>query len=839
MENLNDVEFGSDKDKEEAPILVAQRYLNIYRQIHIFNKEKRDQFDDELLALPANIFEFFKRMPGGRLLVEHIEEVKTERGISFVKSSKEDFAEGSGTSTTPAPASGGAVAPIVGGSVTVDASFAEALAQSMANAFKQNPMQATVSGGSAVGGKIDFGNAFDVIAEEIKTSRASLLDVLRETRSITDSVIASQVSISRILEGILSARTKEDIGAADLNNRIIASQASITKLLEGLYLTNNQKNNEITNYLNIEKKLQSFQNEMRAEIEQSLNRMQEMFLECTKSFGDKKVVIETKETTLKHDDIKSISNLVASTIKEHSNITKEANVKVTPPSFVNEERTFMQNSPLGENDATKKKKKKKKNKNNQFSNNEVSENTNLINKPNNIVEKSTINAVGAPVLGGVIHNEAFKHNDKFDNVNLNTPPLDDFENETNDDIMSSDINLDFDNLSDIDTVSDFNIDEQTPNFAKNIDLDEDLELDEESELEFPNTIKDEITPLDNLDNDGLSFDLPEQNTGLNDETPKEDAFASLDDITDDGLSFDLPEQNTGFNDETPNEDTFASLDDIADDGLSFDLPEQNTGFNDETPNEDTFANLDDIADDGLSFDLPEQNTGLNDETPKENTFASLDDIADDGLSFDLPEQNTGLNDETPKEDTFANLDDIADDGLSFDLPEQHIDIEEDTSVNSANSDNFSVDDFFNSNTTIDEQQTSTQTTSRYSAELDKIRAALTSDNIDISSLDEPIALDDYSDDENVPLDDYAEASDDTTEDWEYEYVEEDNANINVIDQESAITTDVQNIDNNEEWDWEYVDENGNPIEGTDEEGDWEWEYVEEEDTGNNPNNNNQ
>ena len=500
-----------------------------------------------------------------------------------------------------------------------------------------------------------------------------------------------------------------------------------------------------------------------------------MFLECTKSFGDKKVVIETKETTLKHDDIKSISNLVASTIKEHSNITKEANVEVPHPSFVNEERTFMQNSSLGENDANKKKKKKKKNKNNQFSNNEVSENTNLINKPNNIVEKSTINTVGAPVLGGVIHNEAFKHNDKFDNVNLNTPPLDDFENETNDDIMSSDINLDFDNLSDIDTVSDFNIDEQTPNFAKNIDLDEDLELDEESELEFPNTIKDEITPLDNLDNDGLSFDLPEQ--------------------------------NTGFNDETPNEDTFASLDDIADDGLSFDLPEQNTGFNDETPNEDTFANLDDIADDGLSFDLPEQNTGLNDETPKEDTFASLDDIVDDGLSFDLPEQ--------------------------------HIDIEEDTSVNSANSDNFSVDDFLNSNTTIDEQQTSTQTTSRYSAELDKIRAALTSDNIDISSLDEPIALDDYSDDENVPLDDYAEASDDTTEDWEYEYVEEDNANINVIDQESAITTDVQNIDNNEEWDWEYVDENGNPIEGTDEEGDWEWEYVEEEDTGNNPNNNNQ
>ena len=61
MENLSDAEFGSNKDGEEAPILVAQRYLNIFRQVHIFNKEKRDKFDDELLALPTNISDFFKQ----------------------------------------------------------------------------------------------------------------------------------------------------------------------------------------------------------------------------------------------------------------------------------------------------------------------------------------------------------------------------------------------------------------------------------------------------------------------------------------------------------------------------------------------------------------------------------------------------------------------------------------------------------------------------------------------------------------------------------------------------------------------------------------------------------
>lgn len=289
MENLNDAEFGSDNSGEEAPILVAQRYLNIFRQVHIFNKAKRDEFDEELLSLPQNITDFFKRMPGGRLLVEHIEKVKTERGIAFVKANREDFDEGAGKTDTPTPVATG------GGSITLDPSFAETLAQSLANAFKQLP--ATSPSSLQPGGNTtvtaDFGNAFDVIADEIRTSRASLLDVLKETRSITDSVIASQVSISRILEGILSSRTRDDNDVADLNSRIIASQASITKLLEGLYTANNKKNTEISDYLNVENRLQSFRNEIKDEISLSLQQMQDMFKEYAQTVNDRKVVIET------------------------------------------------------------------------------------------------------------------------------------------------------------------------------------------------------------------------------------------------------------------------------------------------------------------------------------------------------------------------------------------------------------------------------------------------------------------------------------------------------------------------------------------------------------------
>ena len=139
MENLNDVEFGVDENQEEAPILIAHRHLNIFRQVHIFNKAKRDQFDDELLALPEVVINYIKKMPGGRLLIEHLEDVKTKRGISFVKSSSEDFISPDDAAVAPQPSAGGVPTQYVGGSLTMDANFADTFAKSMAEAVKQMP----------------------------------------------------------------------------------------------------------------------------------------------------------------------------------------------------------------------------------------------------------------------------------------------------------------------------------------------------------------------------------------------------------------------------------------------------------------------------------------------------------------------------------------------------------------------------------------------------------------------------------------------------------------------------------------------------------------------------
>ncbi|HCU58689.1 MAG TPA: hypothetical protein DIC64_01775 [Alphaproteobacteria bacterium] len=74
-------EFGGKHTDEEDPLLVAQRYLNIYHQIHIFNDARKQEFDDSLLALPSDIRILLSTLPGGSVLLEHINEIEEQRGI--------------------------------------------------------------------------------------------------------------------------------------------------------------------------------------------------------------------------------------------------------------------------------------------------------------------------------------------------------------------------------------------------------------------------------------------------------------------------------------------------------------------------------------------------------------------------------------------------------------------------------------------------------------------------------------------------------------------------------------------------------------------------------------
>lgn len=975
MENLNDAEFGSDNSGEEAPILVAQRYLNIFRQVHIFNKAKRDEFDEELLSLPQNITDFFKRMPGGRLLVEHIEKVKTERGIAFVKANREDFDEGAGKTDTPTPVATGGVVQMAGGSITLDPSFAETLAQSLANAFKQLP--ATSPSSLQPGGNTtvtaDFGNAFDVIADEIRTSRASLLDVLKETRSITDSVIASQVSISRILEGILSSRTRDDNDVADLNSRIIASQASITKLLEGLYTANNKKNTEISDYLNVENRLQSFRNEIKDEISLSLQQMQDMFKEYAQTVNDKKVVIETvaqpfpadmekapngskfqqnippvykKENTAEADTPNIKSSAIKPLCEDEKRIAA-ADIPAgmharsdddTPLHFepvtnlgdapiLSSERTFGEEHSFGEErtfgeEHKKKRRKKKKNRENQTdainsspqqpSSPQISQ---AAQQPAAIIsdkasaapkhaENRTDNQRIPQAFGGTIRNTAYKYDDNFDHIRLDVPPLEENifteQPETEKDDLTARLNS-LGNLHDeTNTVGGYST--HTSNNITNDSIDDPIL---NHSVSFGSDDLDFVLPNGSQQNTAKSPARVNSNEegnsprNQNNDNSKE-RIASIDDLNGDDLDFALPD-GIPEQDFSATEDFSAGFADISNeepvntnetsfsDDLNFSLPEKDFSLtedehdgqrNEAAVSPRQTADVPEIPSDDLDFTLPEnissaegidalsqfmsqslaKQQAQEENADTESITAAPLPASDDISAFDTRQEILTPTNETEDLDSLLASDSTSADMLlnqdAVSSHPQHTDFEPQGILpqNETTSDDAADD----TGTAAFQQERP----SRYSAELDKIRAALTADNVDISSLNEPIALDEYSDDENVgqdsdtlvtdkqvmsDSDDYSKASVHSSDDSDYVQSQQissvavSQSPSNVLDAAASGTvadTAQETAEDGEDWEWEYVDENGNEIPAGEDE-DWEWEYVEDDGKEDKPDNNKQ
>ena len=60
----------------EDPIIIAQRFLNIFRQLHIFSEERRQAFNKMLLELPPEVKSIFQSLPGGTPLQEYMEDLE-------------------------------------------------------------------------------------------------------------------------------------------------------------------------------------------------------------------------------------------------------------------------------------------------------------------------------------------------------------------------------------------------------------------------------------------------------------------------------------------------------------------------------------------------------------------------------------------------------------------------------------------------------------------------------------------------------------------------------------------------------------------------------------------
>lgn len=142
----------------EDPVLVAQRFLNIFRQLHIFDEKRHAEFKAQILALSPDIRGVFGMLPGGQALQEYADEVVREAGGAATNADM-SAATAQGTILSAAMAEAApsslpqqssapqgqavpqpqAIPQIIqagGGKIVADEAFAQTLAQAFAKALQ-------------------------------------------------------------------------------------------------------------------------------------------------------------------------------------------------------------------------------------------------------------------------------------------------------------------------------------------------------------------------------------------------------------------------------------------------------------------------------------------------------------------------------------------------------------------------------------------------------------------------------------------------------------------------------------------------------------------------------
>ena len=137
----------------EDPVLVAQRFLNIFRQLHIFDEKRHAEFKSQILALSPDIRSAFGMLPGGQALQEYADEIVREAGGTattaetaatptqgtILSAAMAEAAPPVQPQQTSAP-QGQVVPPQIiqagGGKIVADEAFAQTLAQAFAKALQ-------------------------------------------------------------------------------------------------------------------------------------------------------------------------------------------------------------------------------------------------------------------------------------------------------------------------------------------------------------------------------------------------------------------------------------------------------------------------------------------------------------------------------------------------------------------------------------------------------------------------------------------------------------------------------------------------------------------------------
>ena len=212
--NIPNFNFNKKNVGGEDPVLIAQRFLNIFRQLHIFDEKRHEEFKSQILALPPEVRNSFGSLPGGQALQEYTNNLIQQQGGDIGLDVSASQPQGNILSAALSEAKESPSAPKeksttqtvvqnVSGKVFADESFAQVLAQAFAKALQF----------SDANKKGDIQELINAIKES-KTVSEDVSQAPQESRIIADEAFAQVLakSFAKALQ-FSDANKKEDIKA--------------------------------------------------------------------------------------------------------------------------------------------------------------------------------------------------------------------------------------------------------------------------------------------------------------------------------------------------------------------------------------------------------------------------------------------------------------------------------------------------------------------------------------------------------------------------------------------------------------------------------------------------
>lgn len=239
------------RNGEEDPVVVAQRYLNIYRQMHIFSPERKEAFNKMLLELPIEITSIFSALPGGLMLQDYLSDLAEKNGIARAPANNAEPSSAN-IDDKPVPPAQPAPQPTVAAvpqaqvqfvpSGNVDLSLGKDFAQQLAGAFdnvlnRQSELQRT---------------SLEKISADLSKNQVALAQYINQSKE------AQQQNFAALINTLSQKNTSSpaEAGAPAVNNGVIQelinNQKEISLRLskmESTALSDGNNNQELVNML--------------------------------------------------------------------------------------------------------------------------------------------------------------------------------------------------------------------------------------------------------------------------------------------------------------------------------------------------------------------------------------------------------------------------------------------------------------------------------------------------------------------------------------------------------------------------------------------------------------